>query len=662
MRPLLVLLLVLAAALALIFTLQRSDTPTPTIDPGVGVVNEAPKGTPEKPKSPDDVVAPAPERVPTATTPEAGTGKNDTAVELPGKNALYGLVTNEQKQPLRAAKVELSREPRMGQEVAMLWMINERSSTTPTIVTMTDEQGKYRFSNQIPRRDYYLIVSHEGYSPTQEQLVAIGDQGEFQGPNVVLKTGSVVEGTVTDEAGSVIPNAELWLDSAFYNGQGESPDRLIAKSDNLGHYEFKNVYPVTKQVTCMSEGSGSQTKTPVNVIGSPGERVTVDFQLLVGQPIAGKVIGSDGMGIKGAKIVAYNTGNNISYRGEVESDDEGNFQLLSLHPGMYILTCEAKGYRQQKHTRVTVGTMNVVIDMLAQACINGHAIDSAGNPVTAFNVSVRRLAPNQVPGIGVPSEETGVKEAFSDATDGNFQLCGLDPGTYTILASSSTSAPTFSEAFSISVDHPTANVTVRLSKGGSIKGRLISPSGAPIGGVTVRTQDDTFDEDPTDLFGGMMPTNTTSRKVVTNSEGVFELKFLNPEKYQLRMDHPSYAQGKLRGVMVNDGSPTDVGTISMQVGGSVKGKAISQDGGPLVGGFVHLESDTSDLILDTRSDGEGRFSFSHVRQGNYTLSVTSDGTASGDAFGTIVEMQRTQQQIVVTEGGELTRELTLSGG
>ncbi|HTF87863.1 MAG TPA: carboxypeptidase-like regulatory domain-containing protein [Planctomycetota bacterium] len=662
MRPLLVLLLVLAAALALIFTLQRSESPSQTIEPPT-VLPETAKGPVETPKS-SDVVTPTPvdPRVPTDNAPEAGAGVSTSAVELPGKNSLYGLVTNEQKQPLRGAKVELSREPRMGQEVAMLWMINERSSTAPTIVTMTDEQGKYRFTNQIPRRDYYLIVSHEGYSPTQEQLVAIGDQGEFQGPNVVLKTGSVVEGTVTDEAGNVIPNADLWLDSAFYNGQGESPDRLIAKSDNLGHYEFKNVYPVTKQVTCMSEGSGSQTKTPVNVIGTPGERVTVDFQLLVGQPIAGKVIGSDGMGIKGAKIVAYNTGNNISYRGEVDSDDEGNFQLLSLHPGMYILTCEAKGYRQQKHTRVTVGTMNVVIDMLAQACINGHAIDSNGNPVTAFSASVRRLAPNQVPGIGVPSEETGVKESFTDLADGNFQLCGLDPGTYTILASSSTSAPTFSEAFSISVANPTVSVTGRLSKGGSIKGRLVSPTGAPIGGVTVRTQDDTFDEDPTDLFGGMMPTNTTSRKVVTNSEGVFELKFLNPEKYQLRMDHPSYAQGKLRAVMVNDGSPTDVGTISMQIGGSVKGKAISQDGGPLVGGFVHLESDTSDLILDTRSDGEGRFSFAHVRPGNYTLSVTSDGTASGDAFGTINQMQRTQQQIVVVEGGELTRELTLSGG
>ncbi len=661
MRPLVVLLLVLAAALALIFTLQYSGSaPVAPIDTTSDVVPHAPKD-PAKTANPPVQPPAQPDRVATPNLPEAGTGTTATATELPGKNTLYGLVTNEQKQPLKGAKVELARDPRMGQEVAMQW-INGKTENGPSVYTATDEKGMYRFANVIPRRDYYLIASAENYSPTQEQLVSVGDQGDFQGPNIVLKTGSIVQGTVTDSGGNVVPNAELWLDSAFYNGEGESTDRLITKSDLTGHFEFKNVYAVTKQATCMAEGYGAQTKSPINVVGTPGERVTVDFKMSVGQPIAGKVLGPDGIGIKGAKIVAYSTGSNITYRGETASLDDGTFQFLSLHPGQYTLQCEAKGYRQAKHTRVAVGEMNVVIDMVAQACINGRAVDSAGNPVTAFTASVRRLAPNQLPGIGVTSEETGVKETFTAATDGNFQLCGLDPGTYTVLASSASSAPTFSEAFSISADRPTVNIVVRLSKGGTIKGRLVGPTGAPVAGAVVTSNDDTFDDDPSDpMFAGLLPSNTTQRRVVTSSEGVFELKFLTPEKYQLRINHPSFAQGKQREVMVSDGQTNDVGTITMQVGGSVKGSVIGQGGGPLAGGFIHLESDTSDMVLDTRSDAEGRYNFTHVRPGNYTLSATAEGTSSENAFKGIGETQRTETKIIVTDGGELTRDMSMTG-
>lgn len=241
MRPLVVLLLVLVAAVALIFTLQNFGPSTPTVaPPDVGgppeVTPAAKPRTAEKVQTPTETVRTAEEAV------QAGEGVNaDAAVERPGRNTLFGLVMNQDKQPLRGAKVQLSRDAMMGQEVAMSWITGVTSGSKP-IVTTSDEKGAYRFQNVIPRRDYFLIVSHPNYSPAQEQLVAVGDEGDFQGPNIILKTGSIVQGTVTDTANNVVPNAELWLDSAFYSGQGESPDRLIVKSDLVGHFEFANVY------------------------------------------------------------------------------------------------------------------------------------------------------------------------------------------------------------------------------------------------------------------------------------------------------------------------------------------------------------------------------------------------------------------------------------
>ncbi len=664
MRPLVVLLLVLVAALALIFTLQKSGSQgQPTIDLNdVAVTPDAPPIV----KPPNETVQQPEEATRTATgEPAPGIGVSEDAVpERPGRNRLYGLVLNEQMLPLRGAKVELSRDARMGQEMAMKLITGVVSMEAP-LVTMTDERGAYTFLNVIPRRDYFVIGSHESYSPTQEQLVTVGDDGDFQGPNIILKTGSIVEGLVTDTANNVIPDAVMWLDSAFYSGTGESTDRLTTKTDARGHFEFRNVYPVSKQLTCSAEGYGTITKSPVNVVGTPGERVVADFQLSVGQPIGGRVVGSDGAGIQGAHIVGYYTGNNTTYRGETESTEDGSFLLPNLHPGNYILTCEAKGFRQQKHTRVQTGDVAVIIDMLAQACVTGRVVDSAGAGVSAFSIAVRRLAPNTLPGVGVPSEETGVKENFTAAVDGEFSICGFDPGVYTLVVTTATSAPTFSDAFSISADtdRGSVNVVVRLSKGGSIKGRIVGPGGVPVAGAVVTSHDDTFVDDPlTMMFAGMVPTNTTARRVVTTSEGLFELRFLTPEKYQLRISHPSYAQGMMRAIMVADGQATDVGSVVLQVGGTVKGTVVGQGGTPLSGGFVHLESESSDIVLDTRSDAEGRFSFQHVRPGPYTLSATIQGTTSDNALGAIDQILRSQIQINVPEGGELTRELSLTGG
>lgn len=661
MRPLVVLLLVVVAAIGLILTLQNSDpNPTPTLEgPGPATATEDPKPAPQDPvQAPENV-----DRVATDTD-AAGSGVvADALVDSPGENSLYGLVTNDANQPLAGAKVELSRDPLLGQEVVMAWIENKRTNLAP-VSTTTDAKGQYRFTNIVPRRDYYLIASHADYAPVQDQMVAVGDHGDFQGPNIVLRAGSAIEGTVTDVAGNLVPDAELWLDSAFYAWDAPSPDRLTVRSDATGRFEFKNVYAVTKQLTCNAEGYGGVTRTPINVTGQPGERITVDFKLALGQPLAGRVVGPDGAGIAGAKIMAHSAGNNQSYRGETVSLDDGSFQMLSLNPGNYAIDCQAPGFRQAKFTRVAAGNMNVIIDMVAQACVSGRVVDaSSGNAAAAFQLEVRRLPPNQPIGIGVATESAGLEGAFVDVVDGNFQLCGLDPGTYALLATSNNSAPTYSESFTIVPNQTSANVIVRLSRGGSIKGRVVGPGGTPIAGAVVYTMDDTMDDAAgMGLFGDFAPSSATPRRVVTNAQGAFELRFLTPEKYQVRVEHKNFAQGKLRGLMVSEGQANDVGAVTMLVGGTVKGTVFGPGGGPLARGFVHLESSLGDLVYDTRTDGEGRYSFQHVRPGDYTLSASGQPTASDNAFEVMTEMRSSRLDITVTEGAETLRDLSPSGG
>lgn len=165
------------------------------------------------------------------------------------------------------------------------------------------------------------------------------------------------------------------------------------------------------------------------------------------------------------------------------------------------------------------------------------------------------------------------------------------------------------------------------------------------------------------IFGGLVPTNVTERKTRSDREGKFELRLLTPEKYQIRIQHPNFTREKVRSLVVVEGQPTDVGAIALKLGGTLKGVVYDAAAGkPLPRGFVHLESAEGDLVYDVRTDGDGRYTFVHVRPGAYTLSATGQSSAGGGAFGAIIDQRQSQVQINVLEAGEITRDLNLGGG
>jgi carboxypeptidase family protein len=661
MRPLIVLLLVLVAAVVLIISFT-------TMGGGGskdGAVPEAAAPVSKGPAKPTDTLVPPP------TSTEQGVRsapdekinadpKEQDAVVI--SNSLFGTVLNDQAQPVVKATVILSKDAMMGDALGGQLIIGQ-APTGKFLQQETNAKGEYRFKDVEPANDYYLVARHPDYSPKQEQLISVAEQGDTRAPDLILKAGSTISGLVTDEGNSGIPNARLDLESAFFPDQGDSPDLMRTVTDGTGHYEIKNVPADARVLTVSADGFGTQTQMQVPIKGTPGEVLTIDFKLLAGQPIGGRVVGSDGLGVVGAKISAFSTGQNQSYRGEAVSIEDGQFRIDNLHPGSYILQAEAKGYRQQKHTRQQTGDLTVQIDMLAQACVEGRVIQAGnGNPVPSFSITVRRVSQPQGQGTAKVYEDTGVVEVVNDSADGTFRLCGLDPGTYALMASSATAAPTLSDTFQVIENQRVTNLVVRLSAGGSIKGRVVGPDGAPVRGAVVSSHDDTFDEDPMEsFFGGLVPSNVTQRKARTDSQGNFELRLLTPETYQIRITHPSYTREKMRKLQVIENTPTDVGTIQLRTGGTVSGTVIGSGGTKLARAFVHLESDMGDLVYDTRTDAEGRYSLQHVSPGTYTLSATGQNPGGGDAFQGIVDQRTSAVKINVIDGQPVTRDLSLGG-
>lgn len=659
-RPLAVLLLVLAAVLAVVvgfFVLQRSEKPPVAATPGGAAPVEHAAATPDEPSPPADQRQAPPTAVAESTS-------DDDTPPAALSNSLVGIVLNDRNEPIAGATVKLSRDAMTGDAIANQWFGGYEPSGIPPLSSVSNAKGQFVFRGIEPAKDYFLLATHTDYSQAQEELVAVARAGESRAPDLVMRTGSRLTGFVADVEGNQVPNAKLHLDSAYMMGlEQASPDRLTVTTDNTGGFEFKNVGAGPRNLMCEAEGYGLQIKHNIVFKGDASENLEHQFRLQLGVPIGGRVFGPEDEGVVGCKVVALNYGNNTSSRGEALTDELGNFQINGLEAGSYILLLEPKGYRQARQNRVQAGELNVQIPMIRQASITGRVFASGTNEaVTNFSASLHRVnsASGQPGGNQQPLyETTGVKEKVEGSTDGSFLLVGVDPGRFAIKVTAKDFAPRMSDEFTVVEGQPTPPVQIALSQGGSIRGRVVDARGNPVSGVQIATRDDEFASAMFDDFiDGLVATRTTDRKTRSNEDGFYELKQLNPGKYRVVMEHSSFTNEILRGVIVTEGKQTDSGSVALKSGGSVRGRVLDQAGKPLSRGWVRMFNDEGGNY-QTRTDTEGRYAIEHITPGNYRLSATRSAASGGDVFETLLEGQTSEQTVNVVEGQESNLDLNV---
>jgi protocatechuate 3,4-dioxygenase beta subunit len=662
MRPLIVVLLVLLAGGALVYSLGLFDGGAPET---VAPVQVAKPGT-QTPEAGRPEMAPAGK--PTAAQPDRTelvvplAVHADEELAVPGKgNRLVGSVRDDESRPVVGAEVKLTRDAMMGDALVMVQLL-QQPRTGKSISVKTDGAGRYVFEDVAPWADYFLIATHPEFSPQQESLVAVGESGEFPGPDIVLRPGARLVGTVKDVGGNAVPDAKLVLESAFgQSWEHPNPDRVEVRSDNLGYYEFKHVPAGQRSLLVHASGYGIEVVSQaLEFKGEPGEEKTYDFTLEPGLPIVGQVVGPDGVGVGGARVVAMTWENQVTSRNEATADQNGRFQVDDLQNLAYILMVKAEGYEQARMNRIQAGKVDVVIELKRQATVSGHVVAN-GKPVKDFDVELRRTSPTPTPDAAVIYESTDLRAEVRGG-DGSFSIVGVTSGHYSALVTAEGFAPTGSTVFQVIEDQAPPPMTISLAAGGSLRGRVLDPSGAPLAGVQVRCADNVMsgaEDDP--FFGELFSGAATPKKTRTNSEGYFELAALAPATYAVTFEHGRFASLTVRDKIVAEGQSTDLGDTALLAGGSVTGVVRDQGGQPLARAFVQLVStDASGLSFQARTDASGQYTFNHVRPGSYKISATRQPPgSSADPFQAILEQQASELSISVADGVPVQRELSL---
>ena len=651
MRPLLVLLLVLAALAALVFGVLSllKDAPPKGTEPGPTITQ-----SPESGGRPSTALEGVPGEPSDRTQPAEAEPARSTATtdgqSYQYDNVLTGTVVNAQGQPVAGCEVAVT-------TFVELIFVGDPVDNSQDRATRTDGEGRYTFTHLEPRDRYKLAFKHKDYAYWEQPSIPVREKGTSEEPPVTLNKGATLQGYVKDEGGNNVDGATLVLDGLVFQGAPyDPPDRMIVTTDNRGWYEFKEVAPGQRQLSVSAPGYGTVTLN--SLVFTKDEVVPKDFMLLVGEMIRGRVI-CQGEGVPNATVQAFSLQNTTAIsRGLATTDATGTFMLENLTPGEYNLLAGARGYRQETTlTRQRTGSDNVILEIAREADVCGRVVDPGGAPVTSFTC---RLRTNNGP--GTATSITEYVGTFNDPR-GEFCLVGIPTGSYVIEASAPGFAPTFSAPVNVSRGQaPTGNV-VRLTAGGSISGRVVDAAGKPVPRARITTHDKDWSDDAfSQMLGDAYPSNVTQVDVRCGEDGRFTLKGLTPDIYQMHIRAPGFTRWIRTDILVAEGEQTSLGDLTLAAGGTVRGVLFDAAGRPLVGGSISVIADDGreGVAYSTKSGTDGKFTIANVSPGLYVISAFRTTGQEGTPLDQFLDTKNSQKSVTVTDGNTSVVEMTLS--
>lgn len=641
-RPILILVLVVAAIGALLFGVLHLLGDTPAPNPVDTVQETTPKPAPRPPSEP--VLS---GETNTARTDNRVTGdENPYATEAGAfqyDNQLVGEVVNADKKPVPDVELTLST---VGTQEMMF--MNDPVDHSRDITKRTDKDGKFRFTNIEPRSRYSLVLVHPDYSRKEIMTVPVGPQGVFTEPQVVLNKGTQLTGYVKDEAGNAIGGATLHLDGLRYQGSPyTAPDRMTVTTSPEGWYVFANVPAGNRAMTVSAPGYGTLT-VPSLMFQANQEPTTRDVLLKVAEMICGRVVDREGAPIPGAVLLAVGH-NSIQQttRGTATSDAKGEFCVESLMPGQYNIIATAKGYRFERALRVATNQSNQVITGIREADVCGQVLDQdSGRPVSSFSVRLRLVYAGNPVSQPLPETETPVSSA-----NGEYCIVGVGQsadGGYIVEARAPGYAPSFSEPFTVQPGKNVPNIVVRLGQGATLRGRVVDGTGKPVARALVTTHDNEWTDDAfMEAVGDEYPTMATTTSARTNDKGYFVIKGLTPETYKITIAAAGFTEYAQADIAVNAGQENEVGEVRLQRGGTVKGTLFDPSGRPLAGGRIEL------AILDgafpvtyrAKTSQDGSYTITNILPGTYRLTGMAPGDGNANPFEDMMQAKSSEQRI-----------------
>jgi RNA polymerase sigma-70 factor (ECF subfamily) len=498
--------------------------------------------------------------------------------------------------------------------------------------------------------------------------------------------GTRVEVLARDSGDRPVPGATVALlvdrtpvDPSFSSSEAKLPSSApptpheTRTCDGAGRAVFEDLPPGEWAVVASTRSAASR---PVRLRAVEGVATgAVRLLLLPAHPVEGRVLRKDGKPIAGSlvSLLAMGARGGMDAEAATKTDATGKFRMEGVRPGRYyaMATLSGGAMHMVPMEVVVPGAESVEMILDDTSSARGRVVDDATNaPVSGAMVVIMAVSPAPPPAYGMASVMT--------AADGTFSIEGMPAGQVQRFLVRKEGFLPFQESkdgpaivgTSLAPDKP-LDVTVRLRKGATLKGRVTASSGNPVPKAEVyfawaevignsfnsyRTPSTTTDEDGKYSLPSAGPGTGI---MVVRAEG-YHLPDLPPD-----LSRALSGSGIPEGLRVTvPGTGEVVKDLVLTSCGWVEGRVVDADGKPVAGAAVSLDVPVPPAIgrwmepiaaAPVWTDAEGKFRLDGLAPGEVVIRATHHSrglfgrtgpTKVSEGVATVVRVEATTGAVV----------------
>ena len=442
------------------------------------------------------------------------------------------------------------------------------------------------------------------------------DEGQaFEGKDVVLTKGVLLEGTVVDESGAPLTDAMV---TAQKQNQGWSPglanlSRHQVRTDGEGRFTFAGLEPdKTWNLTARSPTHITEKAEPVIVPKDGALKEEPKLVAKLGATVVGVVTEEGGEGVSGVAVNVNGASPQSAY-----TAGDGSFELSGLMPGTWSVVAQGlnptpEGAQHKVTLEWGKTVEDIALSMPPTYTIRGTVEDEDGALLSGISVRARMKTSGR-------NRRGGSKYATTNA-NGVFEILGVLEGEYTLYAGTGKEEGVSSGATDVRIVMTQPDRIL-------VEGRVFDADSQPVTRGTVR------------VYTGP----SGKRRNAVNapiSGGFFVARVTTTESaVDIEVTGAFDAAGRsLNFVKKREKDMSLSGDISLYLdaGMTVSGTVRAQDGRPLAGMQVRVQKKGQNHYNpwgnqhggnggQARSDDEGRWTVKGLKEGDYNVDLTPGG-------------------------------------
>ncbi|HEY3357906.1 MAG TPA: carboxypeptidase-like regulatory domain-containing protein [Polyangia bacterium] len=396
-------------------------------------------------------------------------------------------------------------------------------------------------------------------------------------------------GTVIDaDTGVPAPDARVLL---------SGPVLREARTDERGAFRFDRLYADAYVVDAHHEDAAGG---PVRVHLDRGTGPVV-IRLYAAARLTVDVVDQEKRPIPGATVELRVLGmmrNQTTVR-QAKTDDAGRVVLKGVLPGGYFLAAWARGFKYSVRMLEPPAGLRweATVALTRGSEVHGKVLDDQGRPVAG--AAIMAAAARRTYGVILARPPTFGFSPRSDA-EGKFVLSALDAGRFQLMADHPGFTLGWSDAFPVDGTTAVTGVIVRVMRGTSITGRVVSAKKLPVPRATVRVG-------PSNMQVG----GGSSREIQCDEYGRFDLGGLPATEMELVAMADGASSDRHRFDLAAKAHHDEV-VIPLVYEGTIAGRVVGSDEQPIPDAEVVCLTVRGEAVgvrptLPETTDAAGRF-------------------------------------------------------